>query len=111
MQYTSKKLTEEFNKATVTKDDMFEIELMSTTGSESRWGEPNIIGDAAILAGQVYPRPVKDKGTPTGQTSQTFFFKAKQAGEVVITAERKTRGGNAPDKSLSFKVSVLPSKG
>ena len=95
------KLTETFNKATVSKGEIFQIELpdLGTTGQ--LWHAKVVSGQADFLGKTITPG--SDFG---GSAVYHFNFRAREAGEIEIQAELKRPWEPQVDKSQTFKLTV-----
>jgi len=100
-----KKLTEEFNKITINKNDVLSIELPSSPSTGYVWKLSVKAGKIETLASSFN---TAGNDNLIGQAcTQSFRFKAGNRGNVEISAEYKRPWEKkAAAKKISFKIEV-----
>ena len=102
-----KKLTEEFNKASVAKGEHFAIMLDSNPSTGYGWDVQLKAGKASLVAEDYISDAKPGSMVYGGGGKEVFVFKAEEAGTIEIEAQYKRSWENKPPlKSQGFSVTV-----
>ena len=102
-----KKLTEEFNKVTVAKGEMFSIELDSNPSTGYRWDLQLKAGKASLVDEDFISDAPKNSMVCGAGGKKVFIFKAEEAGTIEIDATYKRPWkSDGAAQSQSFKITV-----
>ena len=98
-----KKLTETFNTLSVTRREVFQIELPAMTSAGYKWSV-EVQGEGALLSEQTQLPPGNALG---GQVKQIFSIVAEKAGTISIVATYKRPWLDTVEKTQKFTVKVI----
>jgi inhibitor of cysteine peptidase len=101
------KLTEEFNKVTVNKGDVFYIALASNPSTGYTWEVKLKSGKASIVKEAFLSAVSRDSEVVGAGGTEVFIFQAEEAGTIRIKADYKQpwKGGNF-GRSHTFDITV-----
>ncbi len=99
-----KKLTESFNKVTLTRNEVFQIELPAMASAGYLWSVEVTSGAGRLLTERTQAPETQSIGGPI---SQVFSFVAEKKGNIGIKAVYKRPWEANAEKSLDFKIRVI----
>ena len=98
-----KKLTEEFNAVTLTRKEVFQIELKGIPSAGYMWSIENINGEAQKLSERSVDT---NPGSFGGSVKQVFTFVATKPGDIEITAVYKRPWEKEAQDTCLFHINV-----
>lgn len=98
-----KKLTQEFNTASLTRKEVFQIELPAIPSAGYLWSVNISAGEGRLLTEQTRAPQTKAVG---GSVTQIFTFVADKTGTIVIDAVYQRPWEGKPAEQQRFTVIV-----
>lgn len=99
-----KKLTETFNKVTLTRNEVFQIELPAMASAGYLWSVEVTGGAGRLLTERSVAPETMSVGGPI---KQVFSFVAEKKGNISIRAVYQRPWENQAEKTMDFKIKVV----